>query len=569
MKSIKFFGLVFAVCVAAFMITGCQKENTVLRARFSQFAGNGKISMNNLSPVWGGNEEVNVNGTNCTVRGSGNSVQLTVPSAAAYNAVFPAEFMGESLTQMTLPRVQNYKVDAAGNQLIMSPMGAFCNNNSGSLVFTPMCSLLAINCTNSFSGTTLVIDSVLVVASAAPLRGSASIESLTTDDRYVKMNAAYSEMRNDRVSLCRFSTDGATPVSLNITLAPGASKVVYAFIPAITVENKFTISFFGHNDGESVEHEYVMSQSNQYAGTIAKGLLANVPFTMSADNQHDVVAFDEGALSGEFSVSATKKVRFSKGNLQYQASTDTWRFAEHQYDIIGADNTNISDTYDGWIDLFGWATSGINSSNNIPGGKAPYYYGPSDSYYAWNGGVDISGTDGDWGRYNSISNGGNRPGIWRTLTQPEWDSLFNRSGKWGQASIIVNDNGYSVKGVVLIPDTWTLPSDCSFNLGSADGFSTNIYSLSNWQLMEANGAVFLPVTGCRNEREYRPILNSRSGEVEGIYWTSTVSQESDVQGCIVRVKKGTIASNGIVTSGSGSSTNFHRGLAVRLCLDVR
>ena len=64
----------------------------------------------------------------------------------------------------------------------------------------------------------------------------------------------------------------------------------------------------------------------------------------------------EGALSGLFSVSADKQVYFSQGNLQYQASTDTWRFAENQYDTIGALNANISSMYDGWIDFFRWGT---------------------------------------------------------------------------------------------------------------------------------------------------------------------------------------------------------------------
>ena len=62
----------------------------------------------------------------------------------------------------------------------------------------------------------------------------------------------------------------------------------------------------------------------------------------------------EGALKGQFSVAADEQVFFSQGNLQYQASTDTWRFAENQYDMVGADNKNISATYTGWIDLFGW-----------------------------------------------------------------------------------------------------------------------------------------------------------------------------------------------------------------------
>ncbi len=71
-------------------------------------------------------------------------------------------------------------------------------------------------------------------------------------------------------------------------------------------------------------------------------------------------ALPEGALPGLFSVSEGEQVRFSKGNLQYQASTKTWRFADQQYDVIGMDNEKISETYSGWIDLFGWGTSGYD-----------------------------------------------------------------------------------------------------------------------------------------------------------------------------------------------------------------
>ena len=61
-----------------------------------------------------------------------------------------------------------------------------------------------------------------------------------------------------------------------------------------------------------------------------------------------------GAINGLFTINSSgDQVYFSQGNLQYQASTDTWRFAENQYDIIGNANSNISPTYDGWIDLFG------------------------------------------------------------------------------------------------------------------------------------------------------------------------------------------------------------------------
>ena len=47
---------------------------------------------------------------------------------------------------------------------------------------------------------------------------------------------------------------------------------------------------------------------------------------------------DDGMLPGAFSVAAYTKVHFSKGNLQYQASTQKWRFADNQYDLIGSTN---------------------------------------------------------------------------------------------------------------------------------------------------------------------------------------------------------------------------------------
>ena len=54
------------------------------------------------------------------------------------------------------------------------------------------------------------------------------------------------------------------------------------------------------------------------------------------------VAKENGKLPGKFSVSATKQVSFAMGNLQYQASTKKWRFAENQYDVIGEDNEGVS-----------------------------------------------------------------------------------------------------------------------------------------------------------------------------------------------------------------------------------
>ena len=50
----------------------------------------------------------------------------------------------------------------------------------------------------------------------------------------------------------------------------------------------------------------------------------------------EVSAAPTGAIDGKFSINATGgKVYFAKGNLQYQASTNTFRFAEHQWNYVG------------------------------------------------------------------------------------------------------------------------------------------------------------------------------------------------------------------------------------------
>lgn len=88
----------------------------------------------------------------------------------------------------------------------------------------------------------------------------------------------------------------------------------------------------------------------------------------------------------KFSTSTTTKIDFAPANLQYHCTQHIWRFAEYSYDIIGADNANISDSYNGWIDLFGYGTSGVNYS--------PTLHSTNNSDYASG---DIANTDNDWG----------------------------------------------------------------------------------------------------------------------------------------------------------------------------
>ena len=235
--------------------------------------------------------------------------------------------------------------------------------------------------------------------------------------------------------------------------------------------------------------------------------------------------------TGEFSVSATRKVSFSPGNLQYQASTNTWRFAPQQYSYVGnaVGNTNPTSTQSGWIDLFGWGTSGWdntavdakstnyqpwatdktdNGASQSPQWDNRYGYGPSITTVAANASW-ATNSNYDWGVYNAAQLGSG----WRTLSQAEWTYILstrtNASSKYGLATA----NG--VNGLVLLPDSWTLPDGCSFTAGTAYGFSTNSYTDAQWTLMEANGAIFLPCAG------YRDATTMNNVGSEGNYWEST------------------------------------------------
>ena len=211
-----------------------------------------------------------------------------------------------------------------------------------------------------------------------------------------------------------------------------------------------------------------------------------------------------------FSVDSDKKVMFSPGNLQYQATTGIWRFAEFQYDIIGTDNANISDSYSGWIDLFGWGTGG-NPTLYESSAQADY-----SSYYEW-GNHSISNDDYDKPYY----------GQWVTLTKYEWNYLvFKRKNA---ASLFSLGTANGVPGAIVLPDDWQLPAGMSFvtsaDIDSDHPFDANTYSASEWAVMEKAGAVFLPAAGHRLKTDVTldevDVLGTKYPCAYGEYWSST------------------------------------------------
>lgn len=241
-------------------------------------------------------------------------------------------------------------------------------------------------------------------------------------------------------------------------------------------------------------------------------------------------------LSGRFSVGEGRQVSFSQGNLQYSttgnhqtadgtAATGTWRFAATQYEYIGEGNAQIGEDYGGYIDLFGWGTSGWNSGAPA---YEPYSVSETNTNYAPCGSAEMSLTGAaakaDWGVYNAISNGGNMPMQWRTLTSEEWqyltdESNASRTGKTAEVTITVGETDYN--GLLLLPDAFELPAGCDYTAGFGNGYQTNLYDAEQWAAMEEAGAVFLTTAGRRNGTTMTHV-NAR-----GIYWSSSRMDESN------------------------------------------
>ena len=239
------------------------------------------------------------------------------------------------------------------------------------------------------------------------------------------------------------------------------------------------------------------------------------------------VTIEDGAIKAAFSIGENKKAYFSQGNLQYQASTGIWRFAEKQWYRVGddqfgevyengvkCDNALISPTYSGWIDLFCFGTSGYK-------GRSESYQPYSTSRTFWDYAVthevplDLTGEDrnSDWGVYNKISNGGNAANMWRTPTEDEWTYLLSKrkdaENKF-RLSVVAG-----VMGVVVLPD------DCTLNLWDID----TDFNEKEWNAMESNGAVFFPVAGSRDS-VYVDYVDAKWGDDDrvpfGYYWSTTI-----------------------------------------------
>ena len=363
-----------------------------------------------------------------------------------------------------------------------------------------------------------------------------------------------------------------------LTVSTGQTPTVYVSVPAVlgdNIDNRFTIKIYTHQGSTRVE--YTRSQSVAYSGSIYRNQWANVPFALSTDVEHINIqsGLPDGILNYNyvFSVSATQKVYFSQGNLQYDITNNRWQFAATQQETIGdANYTNLRNN-SGVIDLFGWGTSGVN-------GISPTLNDDEGTYATRN--LTVGTTGSDWGS-NVIYNGAlpeNASATWRTLKSGEFNYMLGLgSGTIGWRNVdgvnnhygrnydfdIVNLNG--TIGVLIYPDApsdVTQPGSLQYLLhpGFTNDDKKTTFDISNIGLQNLPGCVFLPASLQRGEVSTDPEVTQQLQNMTGIlaYWTATYNNP-DANAFVV--SESTTAGVTTRTPGVGSAAR-NIGQSVRL-----
>lgn len=238
--------------------------------------------------------------------------------------------------------------------------------------------------------------------------------------------------------------------------------------------------------------------------------------------------------NGGFSIAPDRQVVWAPGNLQYQFSTDSLRFAEHQYDTQryqnDLDERNLN-TKSEWIDLFGWGT-----------GDNPGKYDFDEDY----------STYVDWGINEIDSYPAN---TWRLPSLEEWQYIFDRrvGAQLLQAPATVNGH----TGILVLPDN-TLP--IMHYESRVKGYDKNVYTEAEWAEWEKVGAVFLPACGYRSEFSFW-IDEVHTTGGNGYYWTSTPAEDNEAY--YIYIGPSIVNVGGIIKETRAA------GFAVRLVRDLR
>ncbi len=285
---------------------------------------------------------------------------------------------------------------------------------------------------------------------------------------------------------------------------------------------------------------------------------------LSSSCKLTVQELPSGAIPGKFSVSDTKKVYFSKGNLYY----GTWAYYRRQKEAF-------------YLEPYQWGRQPIRDSVWRTDHKSHFYWSKIDVIAKWQDypkneshetTSDVFFTNETLNTphpdFSVIINDVERKGEWRTLSTEEWEYLFRkrkmtydkpRCTNWFWAIRLLG-GGEIYRGIFIYPDDY---NGQVLEIGRKEDWEKTI----SWQYIHDAGIVFLLATGIRegnkvsrSSADYNPI---------GCYWSSDCNDTNQKNAHSLYFQEFT--NPDIPDSGIYTEDTSYRGTArtVRLVRDIR
>ena len=417
-----------------------------------------------------------------------------VPSGSTFIAVYPAnndntvDVNHQSVT-VTIPAVQTYTPGPgfSGQNLRDLPMAAYLDPSESGvppvLMFRNLASLIKVRVHNPNSS-----------SSGKPFRlNSIKLSSTNGQPLHGKFTYSFSHSTNNTApgtptpSGTQPAYNSEVMLEFNHTwelIPAGGYRDFYIVVAPVTNCN-FRIqvrgavlgssSSDGFSNGEAIK---VRTKTFSASKSLSRSRIGTIDADLSSSSYW---------LSGAFHKSSNDSCYFSIGNLKKgynESNVPTWVFnnstAGEQYHYLGSSHnkewwqtTNRAGQY---LDLFPYTEVYISGTAD----PAPYSVG---TYYP----IDMSYKD---------------QSAWFCPKKNEWNTIFfSRSAsvvngtsdaRYAKATIESN-----YRGIILFPDKYIQPN-IGVNINNVNTntavFSGNNLNYAQWKLMEAAGAVFLPVT---------------------------------------------------------------------------
>ena len=468
--------------------------------------------------------DVSNNGRHAIFRNSNDLVLGDGP----YKGVYPASAYVDA-NHVTLPTRQEYDAAKQVNSVVM-----YANSNTQNLPFQVLGGMLKL----TLQKTGTYVKSIDITTDKAVV---GTFEVVSADDTY-SINAATTSDINNSVRLkCGSATTGisiADAVDFYIFLPCGtyntfditvnnidgtATTFPLPYGMTVTIARNTIYSFTRKGSALSFQDDSYDFDTDETVPDDPEGGEGGGDDTPADE---DLTNLPAGAISALYSVSATQKVVFSMGNLQYVGKTSTWQFATSQTSVVKQKDQKGNET-NTTRDLFGYGCNGYDwDASTDANNYQPYHTATTINTYLPH---DMTGdySSSDWGS-RAISNGGNTANLWRTLTADEWEYLFitrnttNNNIRFAYAKL------GGVSGVVLFPDNFAWPNGLSaaafvktiknINVNFINNLTppANFPEINDDKLLKklwAAGCVFLPFNGY--------LYGSTQNAEGGYYWCST------------------------------------------------